>query len=185
MYDVPKFDRIQYGCGMKVFDGWLNADAFKAYYAWDQVAKLVKDQIADVELTGRHPFPDNSFRVGYAEDFLEHLDQAESLLFLTEVYRTFQKGGVLRLSFPGLKGVLYRHFKVTNYDVASKGVHDAYTLWTHKHFYCYESINLVARHLGFSACVEVPYGVSSHPELHNLETRPDQADLNLVVELTK
>ncbi len=178
-------EKVHYGCGGNVREGWLNVDAFKKYYLWDQVAANTKERILDADLTLAHPFPDGSFRFGQAEDFLEHLDQAESLIFLAEAYRTLQPGGVLRLSFPGLYGVLCWHYRKADYQGAVIGQKEAYTQWNHKHFYCLESLQVVARHLGFKSVVEKPFGESDHPELRGLETRREQITLNLIVELTK
>ncbi len=178
-------EKIHYGCGQNVLPGWLNVDGFKDYYPWQLVSPEVQAHIHRAELAGAHPFPDAVFRFGFAEDFVEHLDQAESLVFLSEAYRTLQTGGVLRLSFPGLAGVLRRHFRASNFAGASTGVHEAYTTWHHQHFYCAESLQLVATHIGFRSMVAVTFGESRHPELRGLDTRPDQIDLNLMVELTK
>ncbi|HRE83407.1 MAG TPA: methyltransferase domain-containing protein [Opitutaceae bacterium] len=178
-------DKIQYGCGQNVFEGWLNVDGFKSYYAWHAVPQAVQEKIHRMELLDRHPFPDDSFRFGFAEDFLEHLDQAESLIFLSEAYRCLKPGGVLRLSFPGLEGVLRRHYRGTHHEGAVTGFKEAYEMWHHKHFYSAASLETVARHLGFSDFKQVRFGESNHAELRGLDTRPDQIDLNLMVELTK
>jgi predicted SAM-dependent methyltransferase len=178
-------DRIHYACGKNFFEGWLNVDGFDVSYPDGSVDAALAARIYRMDLSQPHPFPDGIFRFGYAEDFLEHLTQAESLIFLTECARTFSPGGVLRLSFPGLAGVLKRHFRGRTRADAEKGVHDAYTRWHHAHFYCADSITLVACGLGFSSVKVCRYGESDIPELHNRETRPDQRDLNLVVELTR
>jgi len=178
-------DRIQYACGKNVFDGWLNVDGFDVSYPDGSVDAGMAARIYRMDLSKPHPFPDGSFRFGYAEDFLEHLTQAESLLFLGECARTFMPGGVLRLSFPGMAGVLKRHFRGRSRADLEKGVHDAYTRWHHAHFYCADSIRLVATGLGFASVKVCPYGHSDIPELNNRETRPDQRDLNLVVELVR
>jgi len=178
-------DRIQYGCGQNVFEGWLNVDGFKSYYAWHAVPQAVQEKIHRMELLDSHPFPDNSFRFGFAEDFLEHLDQAESLIFLSEAYRCLKPGGVLRLSFPGLEGVLRRHYRASSYEGAVTGFKEAYEMWHHKHFYSAASLETVARHIGFSTVAPVQFGQSQYRELCGLDTRPDQIDLNLLVELVK
>jgi len=183
--DISTFDKIQYGCGQNILEGWLNVDAFKTYYAWHAVPDRVKAQIVDVELVQRHPFPDNSFRFAFAEDFLEHLDQAEALIFLSEAYRCLKSGGVLRLSFPGLSGVLTRHYRSTDFEGAHLGFVEAFQTWHHKHFFSAESLELVSKHLGFSGFSIQDFGQSIYPELRGLETRPDQVDLNLTVELTR
>lgn len=184
-WPCPLPDRIHYACGKNVMPGWLNVDGFDISYPDGTIDPQLVEQIFPVDLAQKHPFPDNHFRFGYSEDFLEHLTQAESLLFLAECQRTTAPGGVLRLSFPGLAGVLLRHFSGKTFEEILQGVKDAYTLWPHEHFYCAESITLVARHLGFREVTVHEYGRSPHPALNNLETRPDQRDLNLVVELVK
>ena len=187
--EVPEHlmrDGIHYGCGKNIMDGWLNVDAFdQASYPDGTVDPEIARKTLAVDLTCRHPFHDNAFRFGFSEDFLEHLDQAESLVFLSECYRTLAKGGVVRLSFPDLRNVLKRHFRSSDYEGASKGTAEAYTMWGHKHFYCLESLELVSRHIGFEDVVSVEYGESTHEALRGLETRQDQIGLNLIVELAK
>ena len=181
-------DRIHYACGRNILTGWLNVDGFDKSFpngtADSAVARLAT-HIVQMDLAEKHPFPSNSFRFGYSEDFLEHLAQEQSIVFLTECFRTFAEGGILRLSFPGLRGVLRRHFRGTDYQSAAVGVQEAYTAWNHEHFYCEESIRIVAEHIGFSKVRFCQMGVSEHAELRNLETRPSQRDLNVIVELTK
>lgn len=172
-------DKIHYGCGRKILKGWFNVDI-----AHPGDAEIAKNRYR-VDLTKKHPFPDNYFKFGFAEDFLEHLDQADSLIFLSECYRTFAKGGVLRLSFPGLQGVLKKHYRSSDYEGASKGKQEAYTMWEHKHFYCFESLELVIKHIGFREIKIVEFGKSDYEELRNLDTRVDQIGLNLIVEITK
>ena len=177
-------DRIHYACGQRVLDGWLNVDGFDESYPNGCVDLDQSRRIHRADLTVPHPFPDASFAWGYSEDFLEHLTQAESIVFLCEAYRTFKDGGVLRLSFPGLAGILRRHLRSGGFAGATTCVEEAYTRWFHKHFYTFESIQLVASYVGFSDVRRCEYGHSRHPILKQ-DSRPDQADLNLIVELTK
>jgi len=171
--------KAHYACGPLLFgNGWVNIDR--------QAACLDSTECyISVDLTAKHPFPSNHFCFSFAEDFLEHLTQEESLLFLSEAFRCLQSGGVLRLSFPGLKGVLQRHYLRSDYDGAALGREEAFTMWDHKHFYCEESLALVAKHIGFSDVAFVKYGESTHEELRKLDSRADQQDLNIYVELTK
>ncbi len=177
-------DRVHYACGQNVLDGWLNVDGFDESYPNGCVDLQKSARIFRMDITAPHPFPDNSFQWGYSEDFLEHLTQAESMVFLCEAYRTFKPGGVLRLSFPGLAGVLRRHLRSGGHQGATTLISEAYTRWYHEHFYTFESLELVACHIGFSKVTRCDYGHSRHQILKQ-ETRPNQADLNLVVELTK
>jgi predicted SAM-dependent methyltransferase len=168
-----------------VREGWFNVDGFDVTYPGGTIEPALARKIFRVDLTQPHPFESNYFQFGYAEDFLEHLSQADSLIFLSECFRTFAPGGVLRLSFPGLPGVLRRHYRSSDFQGASQGREEAYLRWLHQHFYCKESLDLVARHIGFRECAVVSFRESRHPELRDMDTRADQQDLNLIVELTK
>ncbi|MCC7416247.1 MAG: hypothetical protein IT176_03830 [Acidobacteria bacterium] len=181
---APMSDRIHYACGQRVLDGWLNVDNFDESYPNGCVDLEQRRRICRVDLAGPHPFPDDAFQWGYAEDFLEHLTQAESLVFLCEAYRTFRPGGVLRLSFPGLPGVLRRHLRAGGAAGALSCVDEAYVRWRHAHFYTFDSLELVACHIGFSRVARCEYGHSRHRVLLQ-DSRESQADLNVVVELTK
>ena len=136
-----------------------------------------------INLVEKHPFNSDIFQFGFCEDFLEHLAQEDSIYFLSEVFRTFKKGGVLRLSFPGLEGVLQKHYDNKNDYVAGK--FEAYIFWDHLHFYSKEELILVAKHIGFSEIKFVAYGKSDYKQLCNLDSREDQIGLNTYVELTK
>ena len=171
--------KAHYGSGNNLFgSGWVNIDRNPTC---PDPTKLYMS----ADLVSKHPFPSNHFLFSFAEDFLEHLTQDESIIFLSEVFRCLQMGGVLRLSFPGLRGVLRRHYRSSDYDGASVGREEAFTRWAHKHFYCEESLSIVTRHIGFSDVKYVRYGISAHEELRNLDHRADQQDLNIYAELTK
>jgi SAM-dependent methyltransferase len=171
--------RVHYACGFRMLKGWLNVDAellFKTQPGYE---------CQTVNLVGPHPFPDNWFEYGFCEDFLEHLNQSDAMIFLSEVYRTFKEGGVLRLSFPGLEGVLKRHSGCKAYEGYGAIKTDAYTTWGHIHFFSKEELSLVCRHMGFSDITFVDYGESGHAPLRGLEYREDQRELNIYVEITK
>jgi predicted SAM-dependent methyltransferase len=178
---LRSFDRIQYGCGSNFLAGWLNVDMVPEF----RVPLEHRPHYLQMSLIHRHPFANDTFRFEYAEDVLEHLSQDASLLFVAEAYRTLQSGGTLRLSFPGLRGVLRRHYRSSDFAGADAGRKEAYTPFGHKHFYCEESIELVGRHLGFRQIDFPGHKESRHPELAGLETRVEQSELNLNVELTK
>jgi predicted SAM-dependent methyltransferase len=171
--------KIQYACGKHPLgEGWVNVDREKAY---SDSAKL----FMRVDLTRKHPFPSDYFTFAFTEDFIEHLTQDESIVFLSEAFRCLKKGGVLRISSPGLKGVLRKHFQSGDYEGAAKGQAEAYTGWEHKHFYLDESLAVVARHIGFSDVKAVPYGESAHEALRGLDYRDGQREINIYAELTK
>jgi predicted SAM-dependent methyltransferase len=179
-------ERIHYGCGNNFFEGWLNV-ALKDYRRVQRIYSRAGHRVNYVQmnLTEKHCFPADFFGFGYCEDFIEHLTQADSIIFLAECLRTFRKGGVLRLSFPGLEGVLETHYRASGFLGAYKGKIEAFTAWGHLHFYSRDEISLVAKHLGFSNVKFVEYGKSEYPELCDRDTRDHQIGLNTYVELTK
>lgn len=177
--------KAHYGCGSLLLKGWLNIDiAEKAWIPSDAKQELT---YVKFDLTKRHPFQTNFFEFEFAQDFLEHLNQNDSIVFLSECYRTLRRGGILRLSFPGLEDVLHRHCKLRDEEgtLFLENMHKAYTVWGHKHFYSKEELTLVCHSVGFEKIQFVEYGKSSHPELCSLDTRENQQDINIYVELTK
>lgn len=171
-------DRAHYGSGADFRKGWVNIDI-------QTLAGPTDRPYVSADLTGRHPFPDACFQFGFSQDFLEHLSQADSLRFLYEVYRCLKPGGVMRLSFPGLQGVLRRHYRGHDFEDVVTGEKEAYLDWEHLHFYGPESLSQVARHIGFSEVRLADYGQSQFPALRGLDTREDQRDVNIYVELIK
>ena len=171
----PEISRVHYGCGVTILDGWLNIDL----YDW------VRPGYKKVNLLNKHPFLDNSISFGFCEDTLEHFNQAESIFFLSEIYRTLIPGGVFRLSFPGLEGVLLRHYSPALEERINEGEFEAYHFWDHLHFYSKAELSLVATHIGYKDVNFVEFGQSKYPDLCNLDARIDQKDLNIYVELLK
>lgn len=169
---VPAFEQIHYGCGRYYLPGWLNVD----------IIASGPENYMYVDLTSRHPFPDNSFQFGFSEDFIEHIDQASSLLFLEEVHRTFRTGGILRLTFPVLDVVLKKHFSSICFEGFLKGKEEAFDSLGHIHFYSRDSLALVADHIGFDMKI-VECGKSKYSQLEGINIRTDS--VNLHVELTK
>ena len=193
--NIKGLNKIHYGSGINLFHGWVNVDSLPIdlITAWrtDQIPNAEQNPVDQfcyhsLDLTSRQPFLDNTFDYGFSEDFIEHISQAESIIFLSECYRVLKKGGILRLSFPGLEGVLKNHFfSPTGYKSAYEAKKDCYDQWEHIHFYSRDELSLVARHLGYSTVSFPAYGVSNYPELIGLDTRINQQNVNTYVELTK
>lgn len=191
LYTGEQFDvecrglrKIQYGCFQNVLPGWVNVDLIpprKALRDCQDPAVV----FFTIDLTKRHPFPDDWFEFAFGEDFLEHLTQADALTFLSEAYRTLRPGGVLRLSFPGLEGVLNAHYGRADFDAIMEARRVAYEKFQHHHFFSREEVRTVALHLGFRHVEFCEFGQSSHVELSGLETREHQIGVNTYVELSK
>ena len=184
-FNTHGLTRIQYACGPKLLRGWVNVDFYSPAAMKEKYGMTAEFTYYQADLSLRQPFQDSTFLFAYAEDFIEHLDQADSLIFLFECYRVLAADGVLRLSFPGLEGVLKRHFSSPLMTDLVQGRKDAYEHYDHRHFYSREEISLAARHIGFSDIRFTAYGESDHAELNGLETRDGQQDLNIYIELTK
>lgn len=170
----PAFDRIHYACYKTYLEGWLNVD----------ILNSGPDNYMYVNLATRHPFPDAVFAYAFAEDFLEHLDQADSITFLYEAFRTLKPGGVFRLSFPSFQATLREHYTERDFSTLSKAKHDAFEWHGHRHFYSPESLATVTQHIGFDIAY-VEAGHSVHAALDGIDTRVNQADSNIFAELTR
>ena len=175
------FDKVNYACGRRCLPSWLNIDIRPA----SRIPAEARASYIKLSLTRPHPFRDGTFRFGYSEDFLEHLSQADALVFLAEAFRTLAPGGVLRVSTPGLRGVLRRHLRSSDFAGAETARAEAYTPFGHVHFFSEESLEAIARHIGFRDVAFRNFGESPHRELRARETRAEQDDLNIIAELTR
>jgi hypothetical protein len=169
--------KINYGCYRNYIKGWLNVDL--------NISQSEEFKTAQVNLALRHPFDDETFHYGFAEDFVACLTQGDLIIYLYEVYRTFRKGGVLRISTPGLEGVLKKHFSDLHQSEVITSKIEAYNLSGNVQFPSLSDLTMITRHIGFSDIKIVEFGKSDHLELNNLDTRTDQIGLNTYVEITK
>jgi len=94
--------KVHAGCGPddffpRLLNGWVNLD-------------LLHDEPGHgrVDLLSEWPFAEGSAAAVYSEDFIEHLDQREQLIFLGEAFRVLQPGGVLRTVCPALSEDIVR-----------------------------------------------------------------------------
>jgi len=174
---LPK--RVNYGCGPHLIPGWLNVDI-----AGPHIKEELLLGTTFVDLAHCHPFPDEWFEWGYSQDFVPRLSQQEAILFLYECYRTFQVGGVLRLSFPSLAGVMRHYLSDADSGNVEYGIWAGYDQWRMKCYWSEAGLREVAEHIGFSVRTE-SYGVSDHTELARIDTRAHQKLINLYMELTK
>jgi hypothetical protein len=169
--------KINYGCYRNYLKGWLNVDL--------NISQSEEYKTVRVNLALRHPFDDETFNYGFAEDFVACLTQGDLIIFLFEVFRTLRKGGVLRISTPGLEGVMKKHFSdIYQSDVITSKM-EAYDLSGNVQFPSLPDLTMITRLIGFSEIKVVEYGKSEYKELNNLDTRSYQIGLNTYVEITK
>ena len=94
--DMPNEDRevkrLNMGCGLKKFDGFVNVDK----------SKLVNpDEVVDLNVTP-WPWKDNEFQHIVAKDVLEHLGETSDdfINIIKEMYRVSENGAIWEIQFP-------------------------------------------------------------------------------------
>ena len=105
--------KLHFGSGPRVLKGWINIDL--KYVPCGNHLKYYGDRYYPQEIRGDKsdlytfdvtkcglPLPDNCVDVVFHEDFLEHLNQRDQVIFLAEVLRVLKKGGVHRVNTPNL-----------------------------------------------------------------------------------
>lgn len=122
--------KLHFGCGPRILKGWINIDLkYEHYHNYMQyyTDKYYPEEIRgdqndfyaiDITKTGI-PLPNESVDVIFHEDFIEHLNQRDSIIFLAETLRVLKKGGVHRVNTPNLLSSMRDHsdFKKGNREV--------------------------------------------------------------------
>jgi predicted SAM-dependent methyltransferase len=192
---------LQVGGGRHLISSptWINGDLFSGDIFLDARKEL--------------PFPDESIKYIFAEQFIEHLTHEQSCLFASECFRILRKDGVLRLATPDLDKlflvysgnhpsvtldtVLKRHFsthrqfRAVSPPLATDLINDFFYLWGHKNLHNYSSLKRLLLGVGFHHINIVAYGHSQHAHLRNLERHSDpdapwtRDALNIIIEAKK
>lgn len=156
--------RLHFGCGDRIFAGWVNIDA-------------TPRRGMDLQMDLRMPLPlrDGSTRFIFAEHVLEHMDRSREVpRILAEFHRILKPGGAVRIIVPDLSrycdAFLRRDMEwlraarpdcATHVDALNTVFYD------HFHRFNYDADALI-RHLqaaGFAHAAQTPYGGSAFPEL--------------------
>jgi predicted SAM-dependent methyltransferase len=173
-------EKLHLGCGENYFEGWINID----------IKSKTADKLMDLRLP--FSFPKNSVSFIFNEHFLEHLTLREGIAFLRECFRILVPKGVLRISTPDVKYLIfcYNNKILTTWNdedwsprTACQMLNGGMSNWGHKFLYDEEEIFLVLRHVGFRKIIKVLYKESNHLGLRDLEKRPYHNEL--IVEATK
>lgn len=105
--------KLHIGCGPRILKGWINIDLmyepferYLQYYTNTHYPPNVRGGRSSFYafniVSGPLPLPDNSVEVVFHEDFIEHLNQKEQILFLAEMRRVLKPGGIHRINTPNL-----------------------------------------------------------------------------------
>lgn len=105
--------KVQIGCGPRILKEWINIDL--KYEPYGNYLKFYTEKFYPPEIrgslydffpldviSGGIPLPDESVDVIFHEDFIEHLNQREQIVFLSEALRILKKGGIHRINSPNL-----------------------------------------------------------------------------------
>lgn len=178
--DVPK---LHIGCGPFVMEGWLNVDI-----------NCFRPDIRYLDAGKPYPFPDHSFDYIYSEHLFEHLSIEEQTIMLQECYRILKPGGRMRLAMPNLHFLmeLYLHPdkecnrrylawshrlfgikqgvpEVMEKDYPIHVINNFFRLWGHQFIHTPESLENLAKGIGFQGIRPYPIGSSDTPALQGLE----------------
>ena len=94
------------------------------------------------------PLPDNCVDVIFHEDFLEHLDQKEQVIFLAETFRVLKPGSVHRVNTPDLIASMKTH---SDFKKGRIGTYtDEWDKHTHKNVVTPSYLTEIAKMIGYN-----------------------------------
>lgn len=93
--------KLNFGCGTRVADGWINID----FHSGDS-------KVNRVNLLKGFPYQDASFDVVYSSHVLEHFTPEQALFLLRESYRVLKPGGIIRIVVPDLAGSCKEYLRI-------------------------------------------------------------------------
>lgn len=167
------YDKLHLGSGARLLDGWANLDI-------NGLGTLVWD------LRKPLPLAEAQVRFVYTEHFIEHITRDDAVRLFSHARRVMAPGGVLRVSTPDLVKLVddYRAGRVVRMEhggwfpeTPCRMINEGMRMWGHTFVYDETELTSHLRECGFNDIRRVGWGESVHPELRNLESRPDFADL--------
>lgn len=176
--------KLHLGCGARILAGWINMDMH--YQSYQNYLQYYTDQHYRPEIRGNRsdfypidvtkrplPLPNNSVDVVFHEDFLEHINQRDQVVFLAEVLRVLKPGGIHRINTPNLIASMRDH---SDFSKGFSGVyveewngHGHYSLMTP------QSLTELATMVGYSKVICNAKNKSTSPMVPS-EYRPDPHD---------
>ncbi|MBS7808222.1 methyltransferase domain-containing protein [Variovorax sp. PCZ-1] len=171
--------KLHLGCGSNILTGWNNID----------LDSPQADQHLD--LTQPLPFQDATVSHIFTEHFIEHITRAQAVEFLKECYRLLAQDGVIRITTPNLRFLVFTYFsdKVNEWgdlwQPASRCLmlNEGMRAWGHHFLYDAEELTRVLGEAGFKSVSFQDYRASEDEVLVGLETRPFHNEL--IVEARK
>jgi len=150
--------KLNLGCGDNKLDGWENHDA-------------------DVDITKKLPYDDDSVDFVFCEHCVEHIPYPSAVEFFKECHRILKPGGTVRITVPSIEQIYknndpdYWKFTTKFQPENSKRGALANIMFKHGHQVCWTSALMEAAlfYSGFEMPVYCETHKSPHPELTNVE----------------
>ena len=167
------YNKLHLGSGARLLQGWANLDI-------NGLGSLIWD------LRKPLPLAKAQIRFVYTEHFIEHIERDYAVRLFSHARKVMVPGGVLRVSTPDLVKLVddYRAGQVVRMEhggwfpeTPCRMVNEGMRMWGHTFVYDKAELVGLLRECGFNSIQRVQWGESEHPELRNLESRPDFADL--------
>jgi len=178
--------KLHFGCGPRVLKGWINIDI--TYQSYEPYLDYYGNKFYPPELRGTIndfisldvansplPFEDATVDLIYHEDFIEHLDQRQSFLYLAETFRIMRPGALQRVNTPDLI------WSQLSFGKSGKGFHGVYQeewlSWGHKNLFTRGYLKDIAEAIGFevrfqqrdiSVSNEIPKEFRPGPDRENI-----------------
>ena len=154
--------KLHFGSGPRILKNWINIDlTFEPYEKYlkyytdkfypENIRGDRKDFYAiDILKTGL-PFPDNSIEVIFHEDFIEHLDQKEQIIFLAETFRVLKKNSIHRINTPNLLASMLKH---SDFNKGKIGVYtDEWDKHVHKNLLTPNYLTEISKIIGYKEII--------------------------------
>lgn len=182
-----KHSKLNIGCGTDYKKGWTNIDNNSD----NNIEKL------DLNWDLRNPLPHKAGSVDYiySEHFFEHLTPEEADSMIKSLMNLLKPGGVMRIAMPDLEVVVNTYLNIPlDKDPVLKShpldfiktpaewMNMSFRWWGHKWLYDYQELTRRLNDAGYKKVTRCKLGKSTHPELCDLETRPESY---LIAEVTK
>lgn len=179
-----KPNKLHFGCGPRVLKDWINIDLqfepyeeYLKYYGDEFFSKKIrgtKNDFYAIDITVKGlPLPDSSVNVIFHEDFIEHIDQRQQVIFLAETLRVLKKGGVHRINTPNLLSTMRDN---STFSMGLKGVYqDEWFKHVHKNILTPNTLKDLAQMVGYSRVI-IQSRNKSISKLIPAEYRPDIND---------
>jgi predicted SAM-dependent methyltransferase len=170
---LKNHDRLHLGSGERILNDWANIDiSGLRTITWDLRKPL--------------PLAKGQVRFVYTEHFIEHIEREDAVRLFSRIRAAMAPDGVLRVSTPDLAKLVsdYQAGHVIKMEhggwfpeTPCRMINEGMRYWGHVFVYDEPELVALLEECGFSNIRRVKWGKSGHPELRNLESRPDFADL--------